>query len=49
MSTHLINHLRTFGGVPNEDGLPYPEQVEAAQPYGHGRSLWEITNRAPGR
>jgi uncharacterized protein (DUF1330 family) len=34
MSTYLINHLRIPGGVPNDDGLAYLEQVEAtAQPY----------------
>lgn len=35
MSTYLINHLRIPGGVPNEQGLSYLEQVEAtAKPYG---------------
>ncbi|MFI7604453.1 DUF1330 domain-containing protein [Micromonospora sp. NPDC049366] len=35
MSTYLINHLRIPGGVPNEAGLRYLEQVEATvQPYG---------------
>jgi uncharacterized protein (DUF1330 family) len=35
MSTYLINHLRIPGGVPNENGLAYLEQVEAtAKPYG---------------
>lgn len=35
MSTYLINHLRIPGGIPNEEGLSYLEQVEAtAQPYG---------------
>lgn len=35
MSTYLINHLRIPGGVPNEEGLSYLEQVEAtAKPYG---------------
>ncbi|WP_329182916.1 DUF1330 domain-containing protein [Actinacidiphila glaucinigra] len=29
MSTYLINHLRIPGGVPNEEGLSYLEQVEA--------------------
>jgi uncharacterized protein (DUF1330 family) len=39
MSTYLINHLRIPGGVPNEAGLSYLEQVEAtAQPHG-GRWL----------
>ncbi|WUH88964.1 DUF1330 domain-containing protein [Streptomyces sp. NBC_00433] len=39
MSTYLINHLRIPGGVPNEAGLSYLEQVEATvQPYG-GRWL----------
>ncbi|GAA2310917.1 DUF1330 domain-containing protein [Streptomyces caniferus] len=28
MSAYLINHLRLPGGVPNEDGLAYLEQVE---------------------
>ncbi|GHH85843.1 hypothetical protein GCM10018793_55350 [Streptomyces sulfonofaciens] len=28
MSTYLINHLRIPGGVPNEEGLSYLEQVE---------------------
>jgi uncharacterized protein (DUF1330 family) len=35
MSTYLINHLRIPGGVPNEDGLSYLDQVEAtAKVYG---------------
>ncbi len=35
MSTYLINHLRIPGGVPNEGGLSYLEQVEATlAPYG---------------
>ena len=35
MSTYLINHLRIPGGVPNEEGLSYLEQVEATvKPYG---------------
>ncbi|MET8248642.1 DUF1330 domain-containing protein [Streptomyces sp. NPDC005202] len=35
MSTYLINHLRIPGGVPNEAGLSYLEQVEAtAKPFG---------------
>ena len=39
MSTYLINHLRIPGGVPNEAGLSYLEQVEATvHPYG-GRWL----------
>ncbi|MFG1807602.1 DUF1330 domain-containing protein [Streptomyces sp. NPDC049040] len=39
MSTYLINHLRIPGGVPNEAGLTYLEQVEAtARPHG-GRWL----------
>ena len=29
MSTYLINHLRIPGGVPNEEGLSYLEQVES--------------------
>ncbi|MGW7486763.1 DUF1330 domain-containing protein [Streptomyces sp. NPDC054786] len=28
MSAYLINHLRIPGGVPNEEGLSYLEQVE---------------------
>ncbi|MFE6175723.1 DUF1330 domain-containing protein [Streptomyces sp. NPDC056464] len=28
MSTYLINHLRIPGGVPNDAGLTYLEQVE---------------------
>ncbi|MDX3094844.1 DUF1330 domain-containing protein [Streptomyces sp. ME01-24h] len=35
MSTYLINQLRIPGGVPNEQGLSYLEQVEATvAPYG---------------
>ncbi|MEU7841820.1 DUF1330 domain-containing protein [Micromonospora sp. NPDC049114] len=35
MSTYLINHLRIPGGIPNEAGLTYLEQVEATvHPYG---------------
>jgi uncharacterized protein (DUF1330 family) len=35
MTTYLINHLRIPGGVPNEAGLTYLEQVEATtKPYG---------------
>ncbi|WP_055589903.1 DUF1330 domain-containing protein [Peterkaempfera griseoplana] len=35
MSTYLIGHLRIPGGVPNEEGLSYLEQVEATvAPYG---------------
>ncbi|MGC4880517.1 DUF1330 domain-containing protein [Micromonospora sp. DT43] len=35
MSTYLINHLRIPGGIPNEAGLSYLEQVEATvRPYG---------------
>ena len=35
MSTYLINHLRIPGGVPNEAGLAYLEQVEGTvRPYG---------------
>lgn len=35
MSTYLINHLRIPGGIPNEAGLDYLEQVEATvRPYG---------------
>jgi len=28
MTTYLINHLRIPGGIPNEEGLSYLEQVE---------------------
>ncbi|WP_329459857.1 DUF1330 domain-containing protein [Streptomyces sp. NBC_01497] len=39
MSTYLINHLRIPGGIPNEAGLSYLEQVEeTAKPFG-GRWL----------
>ncbi|GIG86964.1 DUF1330 domain-containing protein [Plantactinospora endophytica] len=39
MTTYLINHLRIPGGVPNEKGLAYLEQVQATtEPYG-GRWL----------
>ena len=35
MSTYLINHLRIPGGIPNDEGLLYLEQVEAtAKAYG---------------
>jgi uncharacterized protein (DUF1330 family) len=35
MTTYLINHLRIPGGVPNDGGLTYLEQVEATvEPYG---------------
>lgn len=35
MTTYLINHLRIPGGVPNEAGLSYLEQVEkTARPHG---------------
>src|SRR5688572_27162237 len=35
MSTYLINHLRIPGGVPNEEGLSYLEQVQqTVKPYG---------------
>jgi uncharacterized protein (DUF1330 family) len=35
MSVYLINHLRIPGGIPNEEGLSYLEQVEATvRPYG---------------
>src|SRR5262245_55386821 len=38
MSTYLINHLRIPGGVPNDEGLSYLEQVEATvRPYGGER------------
>lgn len=29
MSAYLINHLRIPGGIPNQEGLSYLEQVEA--------------------
>jgi uncharacterized protein (DUF1330 family) len=29
LSTYLINHLRIPGGIPNEEGLSYLEQVES--------------------
>jgi uncharacterized protein (DUF1330 family) len=29
MSAYLINHLRIPGGIPNEEGLSYLEQVES--------------------
>ena len=29
LSAYLINHLRIPGGVPNEAGLSYLEQVES--------------------
>lgn len=39
MSAYLINHLRIPGGMPNEEGLSYLEQVErTAKPDG-GRWL----------
>src|SRR5262245_4704113 len=35
MSVYLINHLRIPGGIPNEEGLSYLEQVEGTvKPYG---------------
>ena len=35
MSAYLINHLRIPGGIPNDEGLSYLEQVEATtQTYG---------------
>ncbi|GIF63935.1 hypothetical protein Ais01nite_19700 [Asanoa ishikariensis] len=35
MTTYLINHLRIPGGIPNDAGLTYLEQVEATvKPYG---------------
>lgn len=35
MSTYLITHLRIPGGVPNEQGLSYLEQVEETMaPFG---------------
>ncbi len=42
MSTYLINHLRIPGGVPNEEGLSYLEQVEATvAPFGGSGSRRE--------
>ncbi|MFJ2646226.1 DUF1330 domain-containing protein [Streptomyces sp. NPDC087420] len=39
MSAYVINHLRIPGGIPNEEGLQYLEQVEeTAKAYG-GRWL----------
>ena len=39
MTAYLINHLRIPGGVPNEEGPSYLEQVESTvRPYG-GRWL----------
>ena len=38
MSVYLINHLRIPGGIPNEQGLSYLEQVErTVEPY---RGKW---------
>ncbi|NMO49934.1 DUF1330 domain-containing protein [Actinoplanes sp. TBRC 11911] len=35
MTTYVITHLRIPGGVPNDKGLDYLEQVEdTARPYG---------------
>src|SRR5690606_8207985 len=35
MTTYLINHLRIPGGIPNDQGLRYLEQVEATvAPFG---------------
>src|SRR5262245_62145412 len=35
VSTFLINHLRIPGGIPNEEGQSYLEQVESTvKPYG---------------
>ena len=35
MGTYLINHLRIPGGIPNDAGLAYFDQVEStAKPYG---------------
>lgn len=39
MSVYLINHLRIPGGVPNEDGLSYLEQVEGTVKRYGGRWL----------
>ncbi len=39
MSAYLINHLRIPGGVPNEEGLSYPEQVESTVKAYGGRWL----------
>lgn len=47
MSTYLINHLRIPGGIPNEEGLSYLEQVErTVKPYG-GKWLAQGDVRVP--
>jgi uncharacterized protein (DUF1330 family) len=43
MSAYLINHLRIPGGIPNEVGLSYLEQVEATtKTYGRWRTMGEV-------
>src|ERR1700724_3506575 len=37
MTTYLINHLRIPGGVPNEEGLSYLEQLKRRRTAGGGR------------
>jgi hypothetical protein len=38
MSAYLINHLRIPGGMPNQEGWSYLEQVEAiVKAYGRRR------------
>jgi len=39
MSAYLINHLRIPGGVPDEEGLAYLEQVESTVTAHGGRWL----------
>ena len=53
MSAYLINHLRIPGGVPNEAGLSYLEQVESTVKTYGGKWLaqgavqsWKVHGRA---
>src|SRR6266496_5895154 len=53
MTTYLINHLRIPGGVPNEAGLSYLEQVESTVKTYGGKWLaqgavqsWKVHGRA---
>jgi len=39
LSSYLINHLRIPGGVPNEEGLSYLEQVQSTVKAYGGRWL----------
>lgn len=39
MTSYLINHLRIPGGIPNEEGLSYLEQVESTVKAYGGRWL----------